>query len=354
MTGVPYRRKMHARPDVLIIGAGVSGLSTALCLAEEGIDVEVVARQLPLETTSCAAAAMWAPYLVTDARLKRWSLQTHDKLITLGPEMGVRQVHGREVARDRKRAPAWMRRLPHHRVCAPDEIPFGFRNGWWYEAPVVDMPAYLTGLAGKLRDLGIEVQEGTVDSLVDALRRAPIVVNCTGVDARDLAGDRDLTPVRGQLVVVENPGIDRFYVEHDETPLPTYFMPHDDRLVLGGSIEPRRADRTPDDATAKAIRQRCADIEPAIADARLIEHRVGIRPQRTRVRLERVALNGGHVIHNYGHGGAGVTLSWGCALEVRRLVREVMAVPAVAAHDHDFGRKSKVFDAATLHFRPKS
>src|SRR5688572_13494293 len=79
------------RPDVLVIGAGVSGLSTALCLAEDGINVEVVARQLPLETTSCAAAAMWAPYLVADARLTRWSLQTHDKLITLGPEMGVRQ-----------------------------------------------------------------------------------------------------------------------------------------------------------------------------------------------------------------------------------------------------------------------
>jgi D-amino-acid oxidase len=314
---------MHHRPDVLIIGAGVSGLSTALRLAEDGMTVEVIARHLPLETTSCAAAAMWAPYLVTDTRLKQWSMRTYQELIPLGPEAGVRRVRGREVARRQRGAPAWMRGLPHHRTCTPEEVPAGFATGWWYEAPMIDMPVYLRTLEGRLEGHGVRVVQGTVGSLAEAQRWAPVVVNCTGAGAGDLAGDRKLTPVRGQLVIVENPGIEDFFAEHEESPTPTYFMPHGDRLVLGGSAEHDRTDRTPNPATAVAIQRRCAEIEPQISRARAIDHRVGIRPHRTRVRLERIAVGHGYVIHNYGHGGAGVTLSWGCAEEVRRLVREV-------------------------------
>lgn len=324
MTDVFYRRRMSVRPDVLIIGAGVSGLSTAIRLAEIGLAVEIRARDLPLHTTSCAAAAMWAPYLVTDARLQRWSLVTYQELVTLGVAHGVRSVRGREVAREQHTAPAWMRALPQHRDCTPQELPPGFLAGWWYETPVVDMPVYLAALVGRLERLGVRLVQASVDSVAEAQRRAPIVVNCAGSEAHVLTADRDLTPVRGQLVVVENPGIDEFFAEHEELPEPTYFVPHGDRLVLGGSVEPHQTHRLADHQTAVAIHRRCAAIEPAIRNARIIEHRVGIRPHRTRVRLGRETTRHGHVVHNYGHGGAGVTLSWGCAQEVRELVREVV------------------------------
>lgn len=311
---------MRRRPDVLIVGAGVSGLSCALRLAQEHVTVEVWARELPLQTTSCAAAAMWAPYLVTDTRLEQWSRLTRTTLLGFGADEGVRHVRGREVARTPVAAPSWMSELPTFRACAPDELPDGFVTGWWYEAPVVDMPVYVAELLRRLTDLGVRVRQATVDSLDEVLHRAAVVVNCTGVDARWLAADESVTPTRGQLVVVENPGIDAFFAEHDESSAPTYFLPHGPRMVLGGSAEPGRADRTPDVGTAEAIRARCAVIEPSLARARVLQHRVGLRPARPRVRVQRV----GRVVHNYGHGGAGVTLSWGCAEEVLTLVGEVL------------------------------
>jgi D-amino-acid oxidase len=314
---------MRARPDVIVIGAGVSGLSSAIRLAEAGLAVEIVARELPLRTNSCAAAAMWAPYLVTDPRLRAWSLRTHEVLTGFAPADGVRRVLGREVAQFHQEAPDWMRGLPRHRACESAEVPAGFTNGWWYETPVVDMPVYLATLTASLEPLGIRLVEGVVESFAAAHERAPIVVNCSGVEARRLVADDDLSPVRGQLLVVENPGITEFFAEHDDSPAPTYFVPHGDRLVLGGSIEPDRAERTADTTTAVAIQQRCARIEPAIAGARVLDHRVGIRPHRSEVRLERTTVPSGPVVHNYGHGGAGVTMSWGCAEAVRDLVQDL-------------------------------
>jgi D-amino-acid oxidase len=120
--------------------------------------------------------------------------------------------------------------------------------------------------------------------------------------------------VRGQIVVVENPGITEFFVA--ETDPPVYFFPQGDLVVLGGTAQEDAGDTTPDPEEARSILARCAAVEPRLHGARIVGHRVGLRPVRPRIRLERDA----GVVHNYGHGGAGVTLSWGCANEVARLV----------------------------------
>jgi D-amino-acid oxidase len=72
---------------------------------------------------------------------------------------------------------------------------------------------------------------------------------------------------------------------------------------------------------AAAIHRRCAGLEPSLTDAQIIEHRIGLRPTRSTVRVEHERSESGRlIIHNYGHGGAGVTLSWGCADEVASLI----------------------------------
>jgi D-amino-acid oxidase len=309
--------------DALVIGAGVSGLTTAICLAEAGLRVQIWTAEPPLETTSVAAGAMWGPYLVEPVdRVRVWSDRTLEVLrhLATDPETGVHLVAGIEASRTPVEAPEWGNRLDGFRMCSSSELPHGFVTGWRFIAPMVNMPVYLGYLQRRLAAAGGRIEIRRISSLHEATTAAPIVANCTGVGARDLVPDPYLIPVRGQLVTVQNPGITQFFAE--DTGLSTdllHFAPHSNTMILGGTAEPDNWSRTPDPAIAAAIVERCADIEPRLRRARVIDHRVGLRPTRPQVRVEVEQVDGSLVIHNYGHGGAGVTLSWGCALEARAL-----------------------------------
>ncbi|MFI6758824.1 FAD-dependent oxidoreductase [Micromonospora sp. NPDC050417] len=199
-------------------------------------------------------------------------------------------------------------------------MPPGFSTGWRYTAPIVDMPIYLGYLQQRLLSAGATIEIREVGSLADVVALAPVVVVCAGMGARDLVPDPGLNPIRGQLVVVENPGITEFFSEDTGlSPDLLHFYPHGDTLVLGGTAEPGVWDRTADPSIAASIIDRCAEVEPRIRGAQVIGHRVGLLPTRSAVRVEEQQLDGTRVIYNYGHGGAGVMLSWGCAAEATAL-----------------------------------
>jgi D-amino-acid oxidase len=308
-----------ARNSVLVIGAGVSGLTTAVCLAEYGLKVRVLAKDPPARTTSAHAGASWGPYMVSDPRVLDWSVETLNVLTALAhdrPDSGVRLVGGVEAATFRVEAPDWARSVPGFRVCGEAELPPGYISGWRYTIPLVDMPRYLEYLEARLGAAGVDLEIGGTMTLAEARRLAPLVVNCTGVGAREFAGDTGLNPTRGQLVVVDNPGVEEFFQDHADGDDVTYYLPHGDHVVLGGSARPESDDDEPDPTISASIIERCAKIEPRFAAARVLEDRVGVRPHRKPVRVEREDLDGFTVVHNYGHGGSGMTLSWGCAQEV--------------------------------------
>lgn len=309
---------------VVVIGAGVVGLTTAVCLAESGMDVRVDTDRSPDETTSAAAGAMWDPYLVEPAHLvDRWSRVTLSVLNTLSADAdtGIRRVEGTHESRISRGMPEWGG-LVGARVCERGELRPGFLSGWRYRAPVVDMPRYLRYLARRLERAGGHLRRRRYNTLEEAVHEAPVVVNCSGSGARSLAADPSVEAVRGQLVVVENPGIRSFFC--DDTPGAdelTYIYPHSDAVVLGGTAVSGNWDLRPDEAAAREIVERCVAIEPSLAGARVLAHRVGLRPAREEVRLEGEPRKGTLLLHNYGHGGAGLTLSWGCAREVAERVR---------------------------------
>jgi D-amino-acid oxidase len=308
------------RTNVIVIGAGISGLTTAVCLAEPGMAVRVLAKDPPARTTSAFAGASWGPYMVSDSRVLDWSNQTLATLESIArtePSSGVRLVHGLEAIPYHLEAPAWARVVTGFRLCDADELPAGYVSGWRYTIPLVDMPAYLAYLERRLVAAGAAVEVATVKAFDEVIGLGAIIVNCTGLGARTLVPDPDLTPTRGQLVVVENPGVDWFFQDQAEGEDLTYFLPHGDHVVLGGSAIPQCDNEQFDPAIAGAIIARCARIEPRLADATVLDHRVGLRPTRPRVRVERADIGGHPLIHNYGHGGSGLTLSWGCAHAVR-------------------------------------
>jgi D-amino-acid oxidase len=152
-----------------------------------------------------------------------------------------------------------------------------------------------------------------------------VVVNCSGLGARELVGDSSMTPIRGQVVRVRNPGIRSFLLDNANPAGVTYVVPRSSDCILGGTAEEDRWGTEPDPATARAILERCKEIEPRLDGAEVLEHRVGLRPGRAEVRLESEILeNGVPCIHDYGHGGSGVTLSWGCAEETVALVESAL------------------------------
>jgi len=290
---------------VIVVGAGVVGLSCAVRLLEAGHRVDVVARDLPLETTSAVAAALWYPYrALPQDRVTAWAATSYAafaELAASAPDAGVRMMSGTSVMPEAAELPWWSGAVPSLARVA---------DGWSFVAPVADMSVYLAWLAGRVETLGGSLTRLNLRYLPEG---GDVVVNCSGIGSRLLASDLSVLPVRGQVVVVEQVGLERWWLESSG---PLYVVPRTHDIVLGGTDEEGDWSRTPSPDTAARIIARAAALVPAVASARVLRHKVGLRPSRPVVRLERE----GRVIHCYGHGGAGVTLSWGCADEVVGLV----------------------------------
>ncbi|MFF1448066.1 FAD-dependent oxidoreductase [Streptomyces sp. NPDC058274] len=311
---------MDPSGDVIVIGSGVIGLTTAVVLAESGRRVRVWTREPAELTTSAVAGALWWPYRIEPkAKARAWALQSldvYEELAGRPEETGVRLVEGVQGESRLDEQDGWTSRVPGLRASTAEEYA---GTGLWARLPLIDMPVHLRWLRERFLKAGGAIETRTVADLAEA--GAPVVVNCTGLGARELVPDPAVRPVRGQLVIVENPGIRTYLVSTDATAgTTTYFFPHPDRLVLGGTADEDAWSLSPDPAVAAEIVARCAALRPEIAGARVLEHRVGLRPVRDAVRIEREPLADGRLlVHNYGHGGGGVTVAWGCAREAAAL-----------------------------------
>jgi D-amino-acid oxidase len=297
-------------------------------LLEAGFPVEIWARQRSPHTTSDVAAAIWYPYRASpQERVSAWAARTFGVLVGLAMEegTGVRCVRGLELLRRVAPDPWWRPCVMSFRHADAAELLEGFQDGYVFEAPIIDMSRYLPYLLERFRGLGGEVLEREVRSL-EEVREAPLVINCTGLGAREVVGDTSLFAIRGEVLRLAPLPLGRFLIDdEDEARGMTYLVPRFDDCILGGTAEEGNESLEPDAAQARAMLERAARLLPEGTPLRVLEHRVGLRPGRPTVRLELERREGPWVIHNYGHGGAGVTLSWGCAEEVVGLARRALA-----------------------------
>ncbi|MCV7101170.1 FAD-dependent oxidoreductase [Mycobacterium palustre] len=315
---------------VVVLGAGVSGLTSAVCLAEAGFPVRVWTSARPLQTTSAVAGAVWAPPRPAEraAATLKWTAHSLRVFRELAgdPETGVQMAPALAVgdpsATEVVSAAADL--IPDLRAADPADVPAGFpsgfRAGFRATLPMIDMPHYLDYLTRRLSAAGCDIEERPVRSLAEAADAAPVVVNCAGLGAGPLTGDASVRPLFGQHVVLANPGLRQLFLEMTNGLEWTCYFPHPRRVVCGGISIADRWDATPDPEVTDRILERCRRIEPRLADAEVIEVITGLRPDRPAVRVEAERLGKARCVHNYGHGGNGVTLSWGCARDVVRLV----------------------------------
>ncbi|HEY2125025.1 MAG TPA: FAD-dependent oxidoreductase [Chthoniobacterales bacterium] len=302
--------------NIAVVGAGVSGLTAGIRLAEQGNRVAILADEIGARTTSAAAAAIWYPYDAEPAeQVVAWALETFAVLKDLSRDQatGVSMLELWHFSRTGEiEIPGWARVLGARVV---EEIPPAFASGFALEAPLTDTTIYLEYLAGRLAAAGGKIHPPVhLASLEEISREFDLVVNCAGVGARTLVHDSDVEPHRGQVVIV--PKLDLAHaVVCDDAPL-MYAIPRANDCVFGGTneISDQRAANPAESARIVSECSRVLQIDAPVIAA----ERVGLRPfRRSGVRLAREAMKDGRaVIHNYGHGGSGFTLSWGCARTV--------------------------------------
>ncbi len=301
--------------EVIVIGSGVIGLSAARCLQLSGYDVRIITRELPLATTSVAAGAMWSASGL-EGRGRNWAAVTLQHLLPLTKEAnsGITLQRMREVYAEKVPDPWYRDRLPFFQRLSKHELRGRLVDGYLMDVPMVAPPIYLERLRDQFLGAGGKLEERTIETLDELVYEAPLLVNCSGVGARDLANDEAVYPLRGQTMLLDAAGIRVGYMDNEAI---DHIFPRADGVLIGGVKVKGDWNRQLDPAIAADIMRRCTSIEKRLAKAKVLREFVGLRPGRDEVRLELEWLDdGGAVIHNYGHAAVGYTLSWGCAQEV--------------------------------------
>ncbi|PFX31118.1 D-amino-acid oxidase [Stylophora pistillata] len=362
--------KAQKAPRVLIIGGGVVGMTSALQLLNKGYKVTVLAKEYasPVSSgkriTSEIAGALWEwpPALCgrhtnekSLERAKVWGMDGYAKFM--------------ELAMNSKETGAFLRRSIFYfkdkgSAMMPNSLKklgslntdTGVVDAYQHMAPMVDTVTYMQWLYKQCREKGCHFVHDEIHGLLrdqaEDLKKkykAQLIFNCSGLNAKELAGDEDVYPLRGVILKVRNDGslmpklnhsmcisiIKEFDESDKEGQSFVFILPRgDDKLWLGGMVQPHQWDRdlTLDYPPIRRMFEKVKEFYPPLrnyGDDDVEEVLVGLRPARH----GNVRLEWDHVcpslLHNYGHGGLGVTFSWGCAIEASAMVDRVFKRPQI-------------------------
>jgi len=236
--------------SVAVLGCGAVGLATARLLQDRGLPVTIYASELPPNTTSNIAGGEWFPFGVFDfgkqspefmnqfLQATEFSYRRYQTL--LGPRYGVRWLHNyflsHQAPNDGGLGGTLRPFLPELRDLSESEHPFsGYQFVRQYNSMLIEPPIYLNAMLTDFRIAGGAVRVVHFDNVSQLQQLAePVVFNCTGLGARSLFDDQELTPAKGQLtVLLPQPEVNYMAVMEDDL----YMFPRTDGILLGGTFE---------------------------------------------------------------------------------------------------------------------
>jgi len=247
----------------------------------------------------------------------RWAMESYleyEKLAAISESgVSITKLH-RFRKKEFAEAEDWEAAIPEgkFRTMNQGELPSSYDEGFEVKVPLIETQIFLPYLMNEFRKAGGKIFQREVMALEEFIEENTIVINCSGMGARTLVNDEAMIPVKGQIVMVDlHLDIPIILIESE----PTYIVQRKDGMIIGGTREENVFSETTDEETLQAILNRASKFFPEIKSATRITQWAGLRPYRNEVRVEREA----NIIHNYGHGGSGFTLAWGCAEEVLKL-----------------------------------
>lgn len=241
------------RGPVAVIGSGVMGLTTARLAQEAGFAVTIYTAALPAATTSAVAGGQVSPFghFREDSVTPEWMAQFRSAMAyswkrfqaLVGTRYGIRWLPTYEQSRNVSFADEWLNAYhPNARALGRGEHPFPAEHIVRFDTMYVETPRFMAELAADYLRGGGRIVMRRFESLADlAALPETLLFNCTGVGARALVGDSELTPVRGQLAVLAP----QHEVRYAFTGEAGYMFPRGDGILLGGTFERGEWDPTP-------------------------------------------------------------------------------------------------------------
>ena len=242
----------HSGPAA-VLGAGIMGLTTARLVQEAGLPVTIYAQDLPPHTTSNIAGGQISPFghFRENAVTPEWREQFRAAMdyswrrfqIMVGDDYGIRWLPTYEETRDTALRPDPMDSYyPDAELLTPARHPFPVERMVRFSTMYVETGRYLRQMLADFRNAGGTIERRTFETPAAVAQLAEgLVFNCTGLGARNLFGDQELIPIRGQLAVLL-PQPEVRYAASGEW---GYMFPRADGILLGGTFERNEWDATP-------------------------------------------------------------------------------------------------------------
>lgn len=315
---------MAKETNVAVVGAGVIGLTTAVFAQERGYKVTIFTEMDVLQTTSAKAGASFKPHeVVFDDMAQRMMQQSWSHFERLGrdhPESGVRKHTHWEASSVERKPTSYLHIMEDFRQFRFPEVPGGYQFGWRYQTFMIEIPDFLPWL--KRTFLEGEGQFVVLPSKFTSIQEveglnADVVFNCTGLGARELCSDQKLVPIKGQVVLIDPIPNMHWSISADGF----YIYPRRNDTVLGGTTEHGVEDDHVENGVIHTLIRANKRILPELTLDSVRKVYAGLRPYREEgIRVEAEERASVRIIHNYGHGGSGITLSWGSAYEAINLI----------------------------------
>ena len=237
----------------LVVGGGVSGLSTGIRLLEDGWAVDIWSSKFSPNTTSDVAAALWYPFLSAPVeKTNLWGSKTYDVLkeFSTNPDAGISMTQTYEYFREIQEDPSWKDSVDNFKRLT-DDLPSNYIECFSFITPIIEMPIYLKWLTKKYNDLGGSLEQKTISNFLELPSNFDVVVNCTGLEAGELTGDKEVYPIRGQILRVKTD----ISVMHLDQQIPTlaYIVPRSNDMILGGVAQQDNWSLSPTDKDLSLI-----------------------------------------------------------------------------------------------------